>query len=110
NNPDLEKMDEFACRMVVFAVGDAGPRGDPLHVTGAHHGLRAHAVLVLQRATDHLTDNFKVAMGVRPEAFPSLDPVLVNNAQSAKTHMLRVVVVGKRKRMVAIQPTVIRVS
>src|SRR6188474_485994 len=96
--------------MIVFAVCDAGARGDALHVTGAHNSLGTHAVLMLQGAADNVTDNFEVAMGVRAEAFPALDSVLVNHPQTAKSHMPRVVIIRKGKRMVTIQPPVVRMS
>ena len=47
---------------------DAGARAHALHVAGADHRARAHAVLVRERALEHVGDDLHVAVPVRAEA------------------------------------------
>jgi hypothetical protein len=41
------------------------------------------------------------------ESLAGLDPVLVDDTQLAETHHRRVVVVGERERVLALQPAVV---
>ena len=103
-------MDQFAPRTIVLAVFDACSCRNALHVARFHHGHVPHAVFVSERAADNVTNDFHIAMRVHIETSASPHAVLVNHPQTAKTYLLRVVVVRERKRVVTVKPTVIGVA
>ena len=70
----------------------------------------AHAVLVRQRAFEHVADDLHVAVAVGAEAGAGGDAVLVDDAQVAEAHVARVVVVGEREAVVALEPAVVGVA
>jgi hypothetical protein len=78
-----------------------------LNIAGMHDGFGAHAVFVLERSANDIADDLEIAMGVCPETLTALHPVFVNHTQTAKTHVRRVMVIGKRKRVVAVKPSVV---
>src|SRR5580700_8965814 len=49
-------------------------------------------------------------MRVRGKAFARRDAVVIQDAQRAELHMLGIVIVGKRKREIRIQPAVVRMA
>ena len=63
-----------------------------------------------QRATEHVGDDLHVAVTMRPETSAGRDVVVVDHPQVAKTHVFRVMVVGEREAVKALQPSVIGVS
>ena len=104
--------DAFAHQKLVIpkiSLRNAGSGGDPLNIAGMHHGLRAHAVFVLERSADDVADDFEVAMRVCAEALAGLNPVFVNHAQAAKPHVPRIMVFAERERMLGVEPTVVLV-
>ena len=100
-------MHEIVLRRIEFAVHDAGARAHALHVARLDDRTGAHAVLVLQRAFQHVADDFHIAVAVRAETHARLHAVFVDHAQRAKAHFLRIMVIGEGKRVVAVQPAVI---
>ena len=106
-DPDLEEVDELVGRGVELAVRDARAGGHPLHVARPDHRAGAHAVLVLERALEHVGDDLHVAVRVGAEALPGRDAVLVDHAQRAEAHVRGVVVVGERERVERAQPAVV---
>ena len=64
----------------------------------------AHAVLVREPAVEHVGQDLHVAMAVRTEALAGRDAIVVEHAQRAKAHVLRIVVPAERKRVIAVQP------
>src|SRR6185295_15245453 len=88
----------------LLAVPDARARGHPLHVARPDDRAGADAVLVLERALEDIGDDLHVAVsvGVEPAARPH--PVLVDHAQRAEAHMLRVVVVAEGEAVPAVEP------
>ena len=105
-DPDLQQVHGRVARGVVLAVGHAGARGHALQLAGADHRRGAEAVLVLERALEHASHDLHVAVRVRRKALARLDPVLVDHAQRAEAHVLRVVVVGEGERVAALEPAV----
>jgi hypothetical protein len=75
-----------------------------LHVAGANDRAGADAVAVLERTLEHVGDDLHVGVAVRAEALAGLHAVLVDDAQRAETHVPRIVVVGERERVAAIEP------
>jgi hypothetical protein len=60
-------------------------------------------------ALEHVGQNFHVAVGMRPEAPARLHSVLVDDAQAAEPHLRRVVIVGKGKGVLAVEPAMLGV-
>jgi hypothetical protein len=117
-DPDLQEVRRRAGCVVELAVSHAAARAHALHVAGPDDSLRriavgaagAHAVLVRQRAFEHVADDFHVAVAVRPEAAAGGNAVLVDDAEVAEAHARRVVVVGEREAVAAFQPAVVGVA
>ena len=88
-DPDLQEVHGLRAVGIELAVLDAGARRHALHVARADHGARAQAVLVLERAVEHVGDDLHVAVAVRAEAGARLHAVFVDHAQRAEAHVLR---------------------
>src|SRR6185369_2835629 len=108
--PDLEEMHQFRPGMVELAVRDAGAGTHALHLAGADDRTVAHTVLVFQRTFQDIGDDLHVTVGMGRKTFFWLDPILINDPQISETHMLLVVIVGKGKGMIGIQPAMISMS
>src|SRR5215472_10517813 len=65
---------------------------------------------MLERAFQHVSDDFHVAVRMHRKAAPSGDAVVVHYTQGAEVHMFRVVVIGKRKGEMRVQPAVVGVA
>ena len=79
-NPDLKEVDDVLLRVVVLAVGDAGPGRHPLNLARPDQRAVSHAVLVLQHSIENVGDDLHVAVRMRVEALPRLDEILVDHA------------------------------
>src|SRR5262245_45480290 len=90
--------------MVEFAVLNAGSSRHALHVAAANHGAVAHAVAMRELALEHVGDDLHVAMAMRAEALAGLHPIFVDDAQRPVAHEARIVVVGEREGMSAVEP------
>src|SRR5262249_50332928 len=108
-NPDLQEVHELRTRVVELAVGDAGPGAHPLNLPRTDDRARTEAVLVLERPIEHVGDDLHVPVRVSAEALARLHAVLVDHAKRTEAHELCVVVVGEGKRMVALEPAMLRV-
>jgi hypothetical protein len=64
---------------------------------------------VLQRAAEYEGDDLHVTMRVSVESAGSGDAVIIDHAQRAEAHVLRVAVIGERERVVAVEPAMIGV-
>src|SRR5215469_5912661 len=62
-----------------------------------------------QRAFKHVSHDFHVAVRVSWKTAASGDPVVIHHPQRAEMDMLRVVVIGKGKRKVGIEPAMVGV-
>ena len=93
--------------MVELAVHHAAARAHALHITGRDAFDIAHAVFVRQFALQNVADDFHVAVAVGAKAGARGDVVFVDDTQIAPAHPLGVVVVGKRERVLAVQPAVV---
>jgi hypothetical protein len=108
--PDLEEVHRVGRRGVELAVGHAGARAHALHVARADDRAGAHRVAVLEPALEHIRDDLHVLVAVRAEALLGLHAVFVDHAQRAEAHVRRVVVVGERERVEAVEPAVLGVA
>ncbi|MNJ74708.1 hypothetical protein D3C77_716860 [compost metagenome] len=88
-------------------MGDAGTSTHHLHITGLGAALVAQVVLVADGAFTHISDDFHVAVRVRREAAACRNQVVVPDPQVAPVHPLRVVVLGKGKMMVGVEPAMV---
>ena len=96
--------------MVEFAVGDTGTGAHALNLAGADDRTVSHAVLVFQRTFQDIGDDLHVTVGMGRKTFIWLDPILIDNPQVSEAHMLRVVITGKGKGVIGIQPAVFGVA
>ncbi len=65
---------------------------------------------MLERALEDVSDDFHVAVRMGREALARRHPILVDDPQRGKAHMLRVVIIGEGKRMPGVEPAVIGVA
>ena len=103
-------MREAVFRLIEFAMRDTGTRAHALYIPGSNRGTIAHAVLVRERAFEHVADDFHITMAVRTEAHASGHAVFVDHAQRSETHMRRIVIVGEGKTVKTFQPAMIGVT
>ena len=88
----------------------ARARAHVLDVTRLDHRAVAHAVTVLQGALQDVGDDFHVAVRMHRKTAAARDAVIVHHPQRAKVHVRWVVVIGKRKSEMSVQPTVVGVT
>src|ERR1700687_3677978 len=65
---------------------------------------------MLERALEDVGDDFHVAVRVHREAAATGHAIVVHDAQGAKLHMLWVIVIGKGKGEMSVQPAVVGVA
>ena len=99
-DPDLEEVHGLGLRGVELAVAHAGAGAHALDVARPDDRAGAHAVLVLERALEHVGDDLHVAVRVGAEPAARRDAIFVDHAQRAEAHVRRIVVVGERERVV----------
>src|SRR5258705_4847908 len=104
-HPDLQEMHRLLFRVIELAVPNAGARRHHLHVARADHRPGADAVLMLQRALQHIGDDLHVAMPMGVESAAGLDPVLVDDPQGTEAHVLGIVILAEREGVAAVQPS-----
>jgi Arc/MetJ family transcription regulator len=92
---------------VELAVHHDAPRAHALHIAGHDGGAVADVVAVRQRSFEHVAQDLHVSVAMVAEASARRDAIFVDDAQVAESHMRRVVVVGKRKTVPALQPAVV---
>ncbi|MOA25201.1 hypothetical protein D3C78_1459130 [compost metagenome] len=91
-------------------MGDTGTGTHDLHIAGFSTALVAQAVLVGDSTLTYIGDDFHVAVRMRREATASGDQVVVPDPQVAPLHPLRVIVLGKGKVMVGVEPAMVGVT
>src|SRR4029077_5932881 len=89
---------------VVFAMGDAAARTHTLDFARPDGGTGAQAILILERAFQHIADDLHVAMAVIGKAALGRDLVLIDYAQIAKAHMGRVIILAEGEGVAAVEP------
>jgi len=116
-DPDLQEMRRAVGSVVELAVAHAGAGAHALHVAGADHAGHcgtgfavAHAVLVRQRAVEHIADDLHVAVAVCAEASAGGDAVFVDDTQITHAHVAGVVVVGEAEAMETLEPAVVGIT
>ena len=77
------------------------------HVARLGAACIAQGILVRDRAGADIGDDFHRLMSVRGEAGMRLDRVVIPDAQGAFTHPFRVVISGKGKMVIGVQPVIV---
>src|SRR5262249_22296323 len=103
-------MDDLVLRRIRFAVADAGSGRHALELPRPDDRAIAQAVLMGERSLKDVGQNLHIGMSLSRESLAGRDAVLVDHAKTAKPHELRVVIVGKGKRVVGLQPSVVEVA
>src|SRR5215470_12756530 len=89
---------------------DAGARRHPLHFPGADQPGAARAVLVPQRALQHVSHDLHLAMRMRREPRAALDRVMVEDTQRPESHVVRVVIAVETEQPVRRQPVALQMK
>lgn len=100
-------MADLAVGGICLAVQHAFARAHHLDLTGQQHAAVAHAVFMLERALDEITENLHVTVRMRGETAAWGDAVLIDHPQRAKAHVCRVIVVGEAEGVIAVEPAVV---
>src|SRR5438067_8968201 len=103
-------MHRLTWRRVGLAVADARSGAHLLHIIGTNDRACAHAVLMLKRAFEHVSDDLHVAVTVRGKAVPSLHAVFVDDAKGAKGHEARIVILIEREGVIGIEPAEVEMA
>src|SRR5579862_5760759 len=91
-------------RVIELAMPYAGASRHALHITGADDRAGADAVFVLERALKDIGDDLHVAMAMGVEAGARRDAILIDDAQRAEAHVLRIVIMAEGEAVAAIEP------
>jgi hypothetical protein len=105
-NPNLQQPDRFILRRIEFAMFNAAAGGYILQVSLANDATVAHRIVVLQLAAQNVSHDFHVAMRMRAEARSGHHEVVVDDAQAAKTHPLRIVIISETESVISIEPAI----
>jgi hypothetical protein len=65
---------------------------------------------VFQFAIEHVRNDFHIAVWVRAKSLRRLYPIVVYYPQFAKSHVLGIIEIGKRKAVFTVQPAVVGVA
>src|SRR2546430_12336023 len=65
---------------------------------------------MFERARKNVSDDFHIAMRVRRKSLARLYAIFIDNAQAAKMHVRRIVILIERKGVIRIQPAKIKVA
>src|SRR5262245_16630806 len=79
HNPNLQKVHRLNFRVIEFAVGDASSGSHHLNLAGPDDRACTHAVLVCERALEHVRENFHVPMTMSSESCARNDAVVVEH-------------------------------
>src|SRR5215813_3593132 len=109
-HPHLEQLDRRFFRKVEFGMRDARARRHPLYFPGANQPGAASAVLVPQRAFQHVGHDLHLAMRMRRESPSARDHVMVEDAQRPESHVVRVVVAVEAEQPVRRQPVALQMK
>ena len=66
--------------------------------------VRAEAVLVVQRAAEHVGDELEITARMRSITAPGREPILVEYPQRAEAHVARIDVLLEGEGMAAVEP------
>src|SRR5437867_4364673 len=103
-------MHGISLRRVELAVLNSGTGGHALHISRTNYRTVAHAVAMLERAFQNVSDDFHVTMRVHGKTLIGRDAIFIDDPQSSKVHVRRIVILIERESVESIQPSVIEVA
>ena len=109
-HPDLEEFDILVTVFIVFAVADTCSGTHHLDIAVFDDGGVAHAVLVFEIAFQRNTNDLHIVVRMRSEAHSRRNNIVIQDAQHAKVHAFRIVIISETERVVAVEPTVVGMS
>ena len=109
-DPDLQQMHRLVLRGVEFTMLHAGASGHVLHVTRLDDAAIAHRILVLQRAAQDVGDDLHVAVRMLAETHARHHKIVVDDAQAAEAHPLRIVIIREAEGVITVQPAMFGVA
>ena len=62
---------------------------------------------MLQRAAENVSDDLHIAMRMHAKATTAANRIVVDHTQRTKAHLRRIIIIGKRKRVVLVEPAVV---
>src|SRR5437867_11624117 len=65
---------------------------------------------MLERAAEDVGNDLHVAMRMRSETHPGHDEIIIDDAQTAKTHPLRIVIIREAEGVIRVKPPVLGVA
>ena len=74
-------------------MADAGARRHKLHIAMTNDAAGSERVFVAQFPIQHVGKNLHILVRMSAEAHAGRDEILIDHAQGAETHMLRVVII-----------------
>src|SRR6266566_10063035 len=104
HDPELQQVHGIILRRIVFGVAHPSPRTHPLNLAWADDAYVAHVIAMFEGAFDDIGDDFHLTMRVKGKAAGGSYYVVIENAQRAKIHVCRVVVVVEREMPMRIKP------
>src|SRR5690242_18661749 len=93
-------------RVVKLTMEYSCSRTHSLDVARTDDRTGSHAVFMLERTFDHIGDNLHVLVPMLSKALTWFYVIFIDDQQIAKTGEFWVVIVGERKSMIALEPTV----
>src|SRR5215471_12221496 len=98
-------MDRFGPGGVELTVGYTSAGAHALDFPRPNDGARTHAVLMFESPFENVGDDFHITMRMRSKPFTRRDTIFVDDAQSAKTHGIRIVITIEREGVIRVQPS-----
>src|ERR1700690_1599472 len=92
---------------IELAVTNTAACGHALAIARQNHRACSKAVLMPKLPFEYVGDDFHVTVRMRRKSRVRRDPVLVDHAQRAESHPLRVPKISKTKSVVRLEPAVV---
>ena len=89
---------------------DACSGGHALKISGSDDGAVAHAVFMAQSPLDNVRYYFHILMPVGFKSHARFDGIIIDHTKRPEAHIRGIMIIAKRKSVVGVEPTVIRVS
>ena len=103
-------MNWFAFGRIELAVRNTAACGHSLHIAGSNHRPIAHAVAMFERPRQNVRDDFHVAVRMRGKTFSGRNAIFIDDTQSAKVHVCRIVILIERESVIRVEPTKIEMA
>ena len=104
DDPDLKEMNRIVLRGIELGTANTGSRRHKLDVARADHRAAAKGIAVRQPALEDIRKDLHVLMAVGIETAAPCHPVIIDDPERAEAHMARIVILAKRKAVMAVEP------